>query len=180
VVSQKPPVVTQPNPQTAPGKTPAIVKDTADQKLGKPKVVDGSKLSKQDFRALPDNAVILVPGGKQVTKQELLDEAKAKLAQLKSNPPKTAQSLASLRAQFEKKQHDDLVARNAKVTAEIARYKTKEQAMLQSTSYQAIQSEASNLHLQYQKASPAEKQKIENRARELQKQLEDLKSRNLR
>src|SRR5262249_51284827 len=171
---------TQPNPTVSGGKTPVINKDAAEQSLGKPKIVDGSKLTKEAFRALPGNAVILLPGGQQTTKQQMLDDAKAKLSKLQSASPKSEQSLASIRAKFEQKQQADLRTRNDKVLAEIARYKSREQAFLQSPSYQTIQNEANGLHAQYTKASPAEKQKIENRARELQKQLEGLKSSQLR
>lgn len=185
----KPPIVATPTPVATPrvgiigeptpkgGKKPVGVPEKDGGNVGKGKSVDGSKMTKDQFRSMPNSTVILLPGGKQTTKQQMMDALEARFKAQKSTPPKTA-SRTDARSTFMQKQQTEIKSRNGKVQTEMARLKTKDQAFQQSSQYQAINTEALQLQAQYQKASPAEKQKIEARARQLQKQLEDLRARN--
>jgi hypothetical protein len=186
----KPPVVPTPTPIASPrvgvigepppkgGKKPIGDPDTAGENHGRSRPVNGATMSKDQFRALPNSTVILLPGGKQTTKQEMLDSLKTKFAPQKSTPPKAA-AKTDARAAFMQKQTSEMKTRNGKVQTEMSRLKAKDQAFQQSPQYQAISNEAVQLQAQYQKASPAEKQKIEMRARQLQKDLEAMRTRNM-
>ena len=175
------PVITQGNGKSVTsGKSPTVSTAVSKNNLGKANVVDGSKMTKEAFLGMPNNAVILLPEGRQVTKQQMLDESKARFVQREASLSKTAQPLDDERAKFAQKQRSDLKARNDKVLAEIARYNSKAQAFLQSAQYLSIHNEATALNAQYAQASPAEKRRIEQRAQKLQRQLENLKAANLK
>ena len=126
------------------------------------------------FRSMPGNTIIKLPNGKQITKDELIAQAKAKMGTPAS--PKSSAQLAQKRSAFAQKQQTELKTRNSKVQTEMARLKSQDQAFHSSAQYQTLQKEAAALNSQYQTASPAEKTKIEARARELQKQLEALQA----
>src|SRR5262249_49898031 len=80
-------------------------------------VVNGTTLTKEQFRALPPNAVIQLPG-KQVTKQELLNNVKAPVPG--AGRQATFSRLNELRSKLIEKQRADLKLRNDKVMAALA------------------------------------------------------------
>jgi hypothetical protein len=166
--------------QTVPiTKTPANSSPNAQPFPGYTKVVDGNTLTKDQFRALPANAVIQEQG-KKVTKQELLNQAPARLqATSSASRHQRMARFIEVRNRFLQKQQSDLKARDNKVLAEFARRKAGEELFIRSTQYVAIRNQALDLQAQYAQASPAEKPRLELQARELQKQLKNLKTANL-
>jgi len=142
-------------------------------------IVDGSTLSKEQFRALPSSTLIQVQG-RQVTKQAMLDQVKPwpQRASTISSQQRTAR-LNELRGRFLQKQQAELRARNEKVMAAFAQRRGHEEAFTRSAQFLKIHSEAISLQSEYDRASLSQKTRLEARARELQRQLQNLKASNL-
>ena len=142
--------------------------------------IDGNTLTKDQFRALPLSAVVQVQG-RQTTKQEILDKARTNLhTSSRATPQQLSARLSEVRTKFLQKQQADLKSRNDKVLAALAQRRANEEVFARSPQFLALHNEALSLQSQYDRATPAEKTKLESRARELQKQLQKLKAANMR
>jgi hypothetical protein len=132
--------------------------------------------TKEEFRKLPPNALLTV-GGRQITKQALLDQIRKNLTtnQTAANN-QLAAKLSASRAKFFAQQQAKLQAANDKVFAEAARLTKLQNDLTTSPGFQAIQNESQNLLSQYKNAPPAEKTRMQARARELHKQLQQLQA----
>jgi hypothetical protein len=142
-------------------------------------IVDGNTLGKEQFRALPPSALIQVQG-RQVTKQAMLDQVKTRpqRASTISSQQRTAR-LNELRGRFLQKQQAELRSRNEKVMAAFTQRRVHEEAFTHSAQFLKIHNEAIALRSEYDRASPSQKTRLEARARELQRQLQNLKASNL-
>jgi hypothetical protein len=134
-------------------------------------VIKIERLTKDQFNALPDNAVIEV-NGVQMTKQQLIMANKQKknelINQLKLNVPKT--QVEAAQTKFLQEQKNKLDAENARIKSAF-----ESQVKLTGTDstakFTAIQKEAIELFTKSKNATPAEQQQIEQRAKELTEQL---------
>jgi hypothetical protein len=140
-------------------------------------VINSAQLTKEQFRALPPNAVLDI----QITKAELLAQAKARSeqeiqSQAKSLQAKVAADFNAARTKFLEQQNAELQARNAKVMAEIIRLKNLESQFEASLAYKVIETETTDLQAQFDNASPADRAKIQARARVLHEQLRQMQA----
>jgi len=141
-----------------------------------PAAIRGEQLTKQQFNALPDSAVIDFRGTRITA-----GEARAKLKQAETEAQARAQGAAAqaqakfeaYRAKFLQEQKAKLDAANAKVRAEIARLR-QASAAAPLTQQQAIQREVVELLNRSKTATPAEQVQIEQRAGQLQQQYQQL------
>jgi hypothetical protein len=172
--TQKTPPLRTPVPP--PAATPLAPPPITAPVMNRTNTVDGSTLTKDQFRALPPNAVIRIQGS-QITKQEMLDKIKVKGQTMSAVSP-TAK-LNELRNKFLQKQQTDLKSRNDKVMAALAQRRINEETFTRSAQFLAIHNEALSLQSQYDRATPGEKTRLETRARELQRQLQTLKTTSL-
>ena len=124
-----------------------------------PQVLRADQLTKQQFRRLPDSAVIEFQG-QRMTKAQIRAMA-ARKAQ--AAMAKVEAAAGQRRAQFEQEQAK-LQADNTKVQAELARLRQ----------IAAIQQEAAQLLQRSQRGLPAEQTQIEQRASQLLQQLQQL------
>ncbi len=139
------------------------------------------KLTKEQFRSLPDSAVIECKG-KRLTKGQRNAEANARFEQRKKQLNKKSTSkFETANAKFIKTENDRIKADNAKALAAFNQKKMSDQNLktrskkmspAQKTQYLAIQKEARDLHAKAQTAkTPAERRQIDQRAAELATQL---------
>ena len=163
-------------PTPPPAATPLAPPPITSPVVNRTSTVDGSTLTKDQFRALPPNALIRIQGN-QVTKQEMLDKVKTRGQTTPAISP-TAR-LNEVRNKFSQKQQADLKSRNDKVIAALAQRRISEEAFTRSAQFLAIHNEALSLQSQYDRATPGEKTRLETRARELQRQLQTLKATSL-
>jgi hypothetical protein len=130
-------------------------------------------LTKNQFKSLPDNAVIEV-NGIQMTKQQLITVQKQKRNQL-TNLPKPSMAkpqFDAARTKFLQDQQNKINADNARVKAAF-----DSQVKLNSANnatFAAIQKEALELSNKSKNATPEQQQQIEQRAKDLVDQLKQM------
>jgi hypothetical protein len=149
-----------PSPTNAPASTGEVLK--------------AERLAKGEFKALPDSAVIEVYG-QQTTAGAIRAkrrEAQPSLDVLRAQAKNAWKKSEATRAAFFDKQQVDLDARNAEVQAHAARLRLAESARV--AARMAVDQEAQQLVLKLQTASPAEREQIQRRARELLRQLQEV------
>jgi hypothetical protein len=137
-----------------------------------PQVVKGDQLTKQQFEALPDTAVIDFKG-QRMTKAQIQDKAaKSQEAVVKGETlvRQTEAQFEQRRIQFEEQQQAKIKAGKARAMAEFTR-QSQAAATPQARQLEAIQEEAAQLAARSKSASPAEQAQIEQRARQLLQQL---------
>ncbi|MDQ6770457.1 MAG: hypothetical protein M3Z54_10775 [Gemmatimonadota bacterium] len=132
--------------------------------------------TKEEFRKLPPTALLTVEG-KQMTKQAFIDEMRKKFATQQTGASTKFTDLLNVktsaaRAKFVAEQQAILERSHKQVFAEAARITQLHEALTTSPGFQAIQKESQALIAEYKNASPAEKTRIEARASELHKQLQ--------
>jgi hypothetical protein len=130
-------------------------------------------LTKNQFKSLPDNAVIEV-NGIHMTKQQLIAVQKQKRNELMNLPkPSTAKpQFDAARTKFLQEQQNKLNAENARVkTAFDSQVKLNN---ANATKFTAIQKEALELSNKSNNATPEQQQQIEQRAKELVDQLKQM------
>ena len=135
-------------------------------------VTRGDKLTKQQFEALPDSAVIEFKG-KRMPKSEIRARAakgKEAMAKVPAAATKVRDKFEQRRAQFEQKQQAKLAADNQKVNAEFAKL-NQDGGSGRDSRRAAIENEARELSVRYKTASAAEKVQIDRRAGELLREL---------
>jgi len=133
-----------------------------------PQVLRADQLTKQQFRAAPDSAVIEFRG-QRVTKAQIRARAAQKAHE---GMAKVEVAVRQERARFEQEQAK-LHADNAKVQAELARLR-QARATPQARQVDAIEQEAAQLFERSKRASPADRAQIEQRASQLLQQLQQL------
>ena len=136
-----------------------------------PKVISGDNLTKQQFEALPDIALIDFKG-RRMTKASI----RAREAQSRDTAEKVQALARQSRAEFEQRliqfkqqRKKKLEIDKAKSMGEYARLGPADSQQLKS-----IEVEAARLHGRSTRASPAEKAQIEQRANQLLQQLQGL------
>lgn len=140
-----------------------------------PQVLRGGQLTKQQFEALPDTAVIEVKGQRMTKAQIRAKAAKSQEAMAKGQAVarQTEAQFEQRRIQFEQQQQAKLQADNAKAVAEFTR-QSQASGPAASPQLDAIQEEAAQLHERSKRASPAEQAQIEQRAGQLLQQLQQM------
>ena len=132
------------------------------------KFLKGEQLTKEQFKALPDNAVIEFKG-QQKTKSQIIAEEEQKRTQSLAKMKNASKSqFEAARAKFLQEQKVKLDADNAKAKTEFERLKTK------SSKYAEIKKEALQLFNKSKTAPPADQEQIEKRSAELLNQLKAL------
>jgi len=136
------------------------------------------QMTKEQFKALPDNAVIEI-NGRQVTKQHYLAEIEQK--HMQASHAKMQAMGAQMKADFEKRrvqflkdQRAKLDASNAHVQAQFASLRQQSADPARASKHKAIQQEARQLYIKSKTASPADRDQIEKRAGELLQQLKQM------
>lgn len=139
-----------------------------------PQVVSGDRLTRQQFDALPDSALIEFKG-RRTTKASI----RAREAQSRDAARKVQALAQQSRAefqqrlvQFEQERKAKHETDKAKATGEFARLSRANSQQLK-----AIEAEAAQLQERSKRASPAEKGQIEQRAEQLLQQLQSLERR---
>jgi hypothetical protein len=128
-------------------------------------------LTKDQFNALPNNAVIEV-NGVQMTKQQIIASKKQN-----KNEPINKLKNNSTKSQFEAAKTKFLQEQQNKLNAENAKFKAAFDSQVKLTSadsvakFNTIQKEAIELFNKSKNATPVEQQQIEQRAKELTDQL---------
>jgi hypothetical protein len=137
-------------------------------------VIRGDQLTKQQFEALPDIAVIEFKG-QRMTKAQIRAKA-AKSTEAMAKAPAAARAaqakVAARQAQFLQQQQAKLQADNAKAMVEVARLR-QAAGPARSPQLEAIEQEAAQLFQRSQRA-PAERAQIEQRAGQLLQQLQQM------
>jgi hypothetical protein len=134
-------------------------------------MVRGDQLTKQQFEALPDTALIDFKGQRITKAQIRVREAKSQ---------ETAEKVRALARQsraefeqrlihFEQQRKAEIHADKAKAMGEFAR-----QSQAEARQLKAIETEAAQLYKRSERASPAEKAQIEQRASQLLQQLQGM------
>jgi hypothetical protein len=129
-------------------------------------VIRGDQLTKQQFEALPDSAVIEFKGRRMTKGQIRAKAAKSTETMARGQAPaRAAQArVAARHAQFLQQQQAQLQADNAKAMAEFGRLRQ----------VAAIEQEAAQLFQRSKTAAPAERAQIDQRAAQLLQQLQQL------
>src|SRR5262249_8388501 len=136
-------------------------------------VVRGEQLTKQQFEALPDTAVIEFKG-KRMTKGEI----RAKVAKSREARAKAQAVARQTKAQFEERRIQVERQRQAKMQADRAKAigeftrQSEGAAPPQAPQFEAIRKEAMQLYERSKRASPTEQAEIEQRAHQLLQQLQ--------
>jgi len=140
----------------------------ADNLSAQGKVLKGEELTKEQFKALPDSAVIEFKG-QQKTKGQIIAEVEQKRKQTLAKMKNVSKSQFEVtRAKFLQEQKAKIEAANAKAKADFERLKAN------SAKYAAIKQEALQLFNKSKTATPAEQEQIEKRANELLQQLKQM------
>ena len=141
----------------------------------RPQVIRGDQLTKQQFEALPDTAVIELRGQRMTKAQIRAKAAKSQEAMAKGQAVarQTEAQFEQRRIQFEQQQQAKLQTDNAKAMVEFTR-QSQAGATPQARQLEAIQEEAAQLYERSKRASPAEQAQIEQRAGQLLQQLQQL------
>jgi ABC-type bacteriocin/lantibiotic exporter with double-glycine peptidase domain len=129
-----------------------------------PQVVRGDKLTKEQFEALPDTAIIEFKG-KRMTKAEIRARAaksQEAMATAKAVALQAKAEFEQRRIQIEREQQAKIQADKAKAMAEFERH---------AATTKAIQKEAAELYERSKRASPTERAEIDKRAHQLLLQL---------
>lgn len=139
-----------------------------------PQVVSGERLTKQQFEALPDNALIEFKG-QRATKASI----RAREAQNRATAERMNALARQTRAEFEQRRIQFGQQRKAKLEADRAKAMAEFARLNQANSRQikAIEVEAAQLQERSKRASTAEKARIEERAYQLLQQLRGLEHR---
>lgn len=140
-------------------------------------VLKAEQLTREQFDRLPDTAVIEMKGTRitagefraQIARQRAEGQTKVRAA---ASQAKTA--FEAYRAKFLQEQKSKLQAVNAKVQAQFAAYRSQGAGPARSAAHETIQKEALDLQRRARTASPAEQAQIEQRARELLQQLQQV------
>ena len=139
-----------------------------------PQVVSGDRLTRQQFDALSDSALIEFKGRRMTKASIRVKEAQSR------DSAKTVQALAQQsRAEFQQRLVQYEQERKAKHETDKAKA-TGEYARLSQANSQrlkAIEAEAAQLQERSKRASPAEEGQIEQRAEQLRQQLQSLEQR---
>jgi hypothetical protein len=145
--------------------------DKAGAVLGS-EVVRGDQLTRQQFEALPDTAVIEFKG-KRMTKAEIRVKAansQEAMAKVQAVARQIEAQFEQRRIQIERQQQAKIRADKAKAMAEFTR-QSDAGTTPQARQFEAIQKEAAQLYERSKRASPTEQAQIEQRARQLLQQL---------
>jgi ABC-type phosphate transport system auxiliary subunit len=124
-----------------------------------------TNISKEQFKALPDTAVLEVQG-RRMTKAQINSELKS--LRLKNRRAASPGNLQAVQAKFHKEWLAEINADDAKVKARLANLRQN------AAKINSIQQETLQLNNRFRTASPAEKQQMEKRAEELLRQLKQL------
>jgi len=130
------------------------------------------RLTKQQFDALPNNAMIEFKG-KRIPKADIQARAakrKEAMAKVPAAASKAREKFDQRRTEFEKKQQEKITADNQKVKAEFAKL-GKDAGSGPDARRASIENEASELSARYKTASATEKAQIDRRANELLREL---------
>jgi hypothetical protein len=175
VPQRKPQTAPQPTPQTAPQpNVPGAPGQISPRPGGTPQsvVVKLEDLTQAQFKQLADSAVIQVDG-QRTTKREFLDrvarEHTAALADVRAKMLESERRFADRREHFLSRRRAMAEDKNAAVRAELARLRAEAGASPAgpAMSLEAIRTEGVELVKRAQTASPAEREKIDQRAQEL-------------
>jgi hypothetical protein len=133
------------------------------------------QLNREQFKALPDNAVV-ERNGKTMSKKQFIaaEKRSAKALRERKMPQIRAKLKAaadSENAKFLKEQRAQLDAENTRRLKEEKARRKNVKSQTHSPQYLAIRKETMELHTKYQQATPAEREKIDKRAGELTAQL---------
>jgi hypothetical protein len=145
-----------------------------------PQVIRADQLTKQQFdqqlKRLPDSAVI-ESQGRRFTVGEIRARAAQRRREMAAKAPVAARAaqakVAARQAQFLQQQQAQLQADNVKAMAEFGRLR-QARATPQARQVEAIEQEAAQLFQRSQRAAPAERAQIEQRAGQLLQQLQQL------
>jgi hypothetical protein len=134
-------------------------------------VVRGDQLTKQQFEALPDTALINFKG-QQMTKAQIRVRATKSQEAMEKGHALARQTRAEFEQRlihFEQQRKAKIQADKAKAMEEFAR-----QSQAEARQLKAIEAEAAQLYKRSEGASPAEKAQIEQRASQLLQQLQEM------
>jgi hypothetical protein len=136
-----------------------------------PQVVRGDQLTKQQFEALPDTALINFKGQLMTKAQIRVRAAKSQEAMEKGHAlaRQTRAEFEQRLIHFEQQRKAKIQADKAKAMGEFAR-----QSQAEARQLKAIEAEAAQLYKRSERASPAEKAQIEQRASQLLQQLQGM------
>ena len=140
----------------------------------RPQTVSGDRLTKQQFEALPDSALIDFKG-RRMTKADIRTREAQSLDTAEKVQALARQSRVDFKQhliQFEQQRKTKLESDKAKAMGEFARLNQTNSQQLK-----AIEVEAAQLQERSKRASPAEKAQIEQRANQLLQQLQRLEHR---
>ena len=147
---------------------------SAERGAPSPQVVSGDRLTKQQFEALPDSALIDFKG-RRMTKADIRARVAQSLDMAEKVQALARQSRVEFKQhliQFEQQRKTKLEIDKAKATGEFARLSQADSQQLK-----AIEVEAAQLQERSKRASPAEKAHIEQRANQLLQQLQRMEHR---
>jgi hypothetical protein len=131
-----------------------------------PQVLRADQLTRQQFEVLPDTAVI-ESKGQRMTKAQIQTKAmksKEAIAKVQASARDAQAKFEKRLAQFLQQRQAKLQADNAKAMAEVARLRQ----------VAAIEEEGAKLWQRAQRAAPAERAQIEQRARQLLQQFQQI------
>lgn len=147
------------------------------EQKGQPQIFKIEQMTKDQFKALPDSAVIEFKG-KQMTKGQFISEMNQKSREMaeKAKAEMKSKRMAEFearRAKFLQQEKQRITANNAKVRGEFERLK-QQASSAKAKQFTAIRQEAIQLNNKSKNANPAEQAQIEKRAEELLRQLKQL------
>jgi hypothetical protein len=145
------------------------------QAVSGPQVIRGDQLTKKQFEALPDTAVIDLKGQRMTKAQIRIKAATSQQAIAKAQDAarQAEAQFAQRRIKFEQRQQAKLQADKAKAMAEFTR-QVQAGTTPQTRQLEAIQGEAAQLYERSKHASPSEQAQIDQRARQLLQQLQQM------
>jgi hypothetical protein len=143
----------------------------------KPQIFKIEQMTKDQFKALPDSAIIEFKG-KQMTKGQFISEMNQKSREMaeKAKAEIKSKGMAEFearRAKLLQQEKQRIAANNAKARAEFERLK-QQASSAKAKQFAAIRQEAIQLNNKSKNANPAEQAQIEKRAGELIQELKQL------
>jgi len=132
---------------------------------------DVEHMSHEQFRALPDTAIVRYRG-QSMSKAAFIQQRLKEWRATGSLPAgRQVSSFERLRTEFEQKQASDLQAQNARVQAVIDRINRELQQLHSSPRYMALLKEAGEISRRYASADPSEKPALKSRALQIHQEL---------
>lgn len=147
------------------------------KQLGKTQVFKIEQITKEQFKTLPDNAMVEFKG-RQMTKRQFIAESEQKAKEIAQGHKAQAEAkgkaeFEARRAKFLQEEKQRIAANNAKARAEFLRLK-QHASSAQAQRVSAIRQEAIQLNIRAKNASPAELEQIDKRAGQLIHELNQL------